>query len=147
VVECTPCSVGIGPSSDSQRLQCKKEDKVHSPRVFFPEQLKLNARDAERFGSVTILCDRRLNPVNAEATFEALSAALDTQSYRPDEDFIGMSGNPVILSLLTLAASQISGRVRLLVFDAVDSSYKARTVDISNIVPKARIADAAKTIE
>lgn len=71
-----------------------------------------------------------VNAFGGQATFDKIIEKLEKLDYDAETDMVALSGPVAAVTMLVLAASELSdrGEVKLLVFDARDGSYRARVV-------------------
>ena len=94
---------------------------------------RFDVRKAEVHGTVTYLFQSSAEiPIfGGQSSLMKMIQALEKIEYDAKTDFIVQTGQIALVSMMTLAASECSsdGSVRILIFDARDNSYRARSLD------------------
>ena len=90
------------------------------------ENNRFNYLDAERFGEIEFLTGREYSPLknslmNADILNEIEGKMV---KFDPDNDFILLSGNPVMIGYVFHLALEKKGYVKLLQWDGMRNEYK-----------------------
>jgi len=97
-------------------------------KVFIAEPNKrFSFDDAAKFGTITYISDIALNPFQPELVLFQMHSGLNSNKYNPEQDFICMTGNSLILSFMLVTVAQITDSMKLLMFDSRSSSYRERS--------------------
>jgi len=97
-------------------------------RVFLPTNCdRFDVSLASCYGEMEVLCSQRLNPFRVDECVEAFSQELD-EKFDPDNDFICMTGQTLLISIALGVAMTKFDRVNVLLYDAISSSYKSRII-------------------
>lgn len=101
-----------------------------TPRVFMVEEYKVDARNAERFGTlVYIFQPNEYRPsIWDEAFRDAAIARLDKMDYDPTVDYIIVAGAIVPLTLVLTELVATFGEIQVLFYSASEREYTAKTV-------------------
>lgn len=102
-------------------------------RAFILENGKLSTEAVEKHAERVFLFDRLPSPLFPRDVLETIREKLAGEDYNPDDDFIVLTGSPVQLSMLVLAAWDLSicESFQVLVFDSRSDSYVAKEVSFS----------------
>ena len=97
-------------------------------RVYlFDPGVRFNTNSASSYGEVVRAYPEGISLFNTD---QLTAVIFDTlRRFDPDEDFITLTGNNVVLSLAVALALSAYGRVKLLIFDARTSKYVERTIE------------------
>ncbi len=97
------------------------------PRVFLAEpNRKFNFDEAKKYGSLVNVCDDFLNIFEPDKSTNALKAGFKSKKFDHETDYLCMTGNSVILSMMLATASIQYPSIRLLIFDSRQSAYCER---------------------
>lgn len=104
-------------------------------RVFVAEQTdRLDLTDTQRFGDIIYLNEggRRFgfDPKNIAI---ALHEALKEHNFNPDEDYICLAGNILIVSVLVSVCVVSYGEAPILVFNSRTSTYNERELLLEEV--------------
>jgi hypothetical protein len=100
-----------------------------SSRAFAIEPSPLSLNDAERFGRVSYIFDddnSRPSIWNNAKLRTAVLAALQKFSYNPEQDYLILTGQVVLLSFIVAIIANEYGPFKALVFDAPNRAYQER---------------------
>lgn len=102
-------------------------DQKSPSRVFLAEpNRRFVLTDAQKFGKIEYLSDDQLNPFSISKTMELLNDGFSSKNFDPENDFLCMTGNTLILSYtLSIAATRFKS-MKLLMFDSRTSCYCER---------------------
>lgn len=102
------------------------------PRAFaVTKGTRLDLTDAERYGEVTFLFDRfDVSPMDGEEFVDAVRDKLVRAGFDPDRDFFIVAGPVLPVTLAFGAVCSQWHTVKVLMFDARESRYAARRVDL-----------------
>jgi len=95
------------------------------PRVFLIERCQYDLAQAEEYGQVVYLTERRFNPFDANAELR-IADMLATLGFDPSVDLICLTGKVINVAILVGVATAKYGEIRLLMFDATSSAYRER---------------------
>lgn len=101
------------------------------PRVLLPEMTSHDLSSAQTYGDLEVATDERLSPLNPETISQILNAKFESMNFDPDQDFVCMSGNVVVLSVMVAVCANRYGIVPMLIFDARNSRYVTRILELS----------------
>lgn len=98
-------------------------------RVFFIQSSsRFDVEPAKKFGDPVFVLDKTVNPFNPDKVMLEAAAKLRGEAFDPDQDYIGFTGQSILLALFFGLVLTGWPRVRILLFDARDGSYRERTV-------------------
>ena len=96
-------------------------------RVFLAEPNgRYDLTAAREFGDIVYLSDQSMNPFDTATVVDKLETALIQAGFKPDEDYICMTGQSLTVAMLLAVAAATYPMVRLLMFDARGSNYRER---------------------
>ncbi len=81
---------------------------------------------AKSFGTVSVLCLDHLNPFNTDDCVSIISKSLDEVGFDPENDYLCMTGQTIILSITLAVISARHEKINVLLFDAATNMYKCR---------------------
>ena len=98
-------------------------------KVYLAEPVfKFDLKPLERYGSLDFLRED-LDIFSPTLSVHKLINSLIDKDFNFEKDYICLTGNSVILSLLTVAVMSITDKVKLLIFDARCSQYTERILE------------------
>jgi hypothetical protein len=105
----------------------EKESGVLMPRVFLAEtNRKFDMSAVHRHGTLTVVSKQTLTPFSPLEAAKAIAEGLKKENFNPTNDFLCLTGNSVIVSILLAVASSKFRDIKILMFDAKSSSYVER---------------------
>jgi len=103
-------------------------------KVFFPyRSTKFDLSPAEEYGQIRFFLPFPINPFDTDLVVAKLSDAILAEGFDPEQDYIGMTGQTLIISLMTGIVFSMCNKVSLLFFDANVSKYRVRVIDLATI--------------
>lgn len=103
------------------------------PRVIICQHLHHDCTPAEKFGEFLIYTDHRINIYSIKALTE-FKEWLDLVTHA--SDYILLTGNLLVNSMAVTYMLKRFGRVNVLLYHQVESTYIARTLEADFFVPK-----------
>lgn len=94
---------------------------------------RLDLSAAAHHGELTYLSDTQLNPFSPDGAIGIFKHRLQEIRFDPDVDLICLSGQTLTVALMMMAVANSYPTVKLLMFDARQSSYKIRVVSNSEV--------------
>lgn len=85
---------------------------------------------AERYGRLNVLTEGRINPFNTDRLGHEIATKMKDYD---KEDYILLSGSPVIVCLVTMIAVEKADEVTLLIWNAKLGDYEVRKVFRENL--------------
>ncbi len=101
---------------------------MSSSKVFFVQESKFDLTHAAEFGEVIILLDESTSPFNPSAALLELAAKLKKHDYNPEHDYIGFTGQSILMALLFGLVFAGYGDANILLFNARTGKYQSRHV-------------------
>ena len=99
-------------------------------RAFILENGRLSTDAAEEHAHRVFLYERLPNPLMPDKLLVELREKLIEYNFDPEADFLVLTGSPVHLAMMTLAAMDLSpwDKLNILVFDSRSDNYVAKEV-------------------
>ncbi len=85
---------------------------------------------AEKYGKMNILTEGRINPFNTDRLGHEIATKMKGFD---KEDYILLSGSPVIVVLVCLVAAEKADEMKLLIWNAKAGEYEVRKVFRENL--------------
>ena len=100
------------------------------PRVFFPVKIdKFDISHAEKFGDIIFLSEDYISPFNInEAIWKFMNTLLKSE-FNPEEDYICMTGNSLILCWFSISIITVFEKVKVLLFDSRAGQYQEKILE------------------
>jgi hypothetical protein len=89
------------------------------------ENPKLNYMDAERFGDVVFMTSREYSPLKNSLVNKEITATIQGYmvGFNPDEDFLLLTGGPVLLGYAFYLGISKKGYINVLQWDGIKQAY------------------------
>ena len=98
-------------------------------KVFLAEKnSKYNLSSANKFGKLVFLSEEQLNPFNTAEIAALFITGL--QQFNPKVDFVCLTGASSVICIFLAVAVKLYGSVKILMFDARETQYRERIIDI-----------------
>lgn len=96
------------------------------------ENPKLNYAPAEEYGDIVFLTKDDLNPIKNSLHNQALIKQVESRlsSFNPDEDFIVISGSPMVAALVFMLIRGASKKVNILKWSNRDHVYQNISISV-----------------
>lgn len=103
------------------------------PKVFVTQEMpQFNYTTAEEFGDIVFLTANDWSPVASSMHNETLLGNVKNQLkfYNNQEDFIVMTGSPIIIAVAFMVLSRHTNRVQVLKWSNRDLMYSKVTIEV-----------------
>lgn len=103
--------------------------QVRTARVFVLEPVKQRIDDAKRFGEIEYIFPHdamRSSIFDTDSLADEILESLERMDYRPDVDYLVMTGNQIPLVTAVAAIVADYGEFKALLFHAADHCYVER---------------------
>lgn len=106
-------------------------NRKNGRRVFVFEETKQDVRRAATYGEIVYLFGasrQRSALFECDAVSDEIVTALEEYGFNPALDFVCVTGHIVSIALLTAAVVSNWGRVKFLLYDAIQKTYHERAL-------------------
>ena len=98
-------------------------DDPHYRKCFVLGASKFDVSSAEKFGAVTHLDDRSMPPVFHKTLAAAWRKRLEDEGYEPQQDFLILTGNLIVLTMVVAELVAVYGDTPVLAYCASTREY------------------------
>ena len=101
---------------------------MSSSKVFFIQKTKFDLTNAEKYGEVCYVLDHDVSPFNPSEAVLEIGKQLKLKKFNPEVDYIGFTGQSILLAYMFALCFAGYGEVRVLLYDARTGEYRDRVV-------------------
>jgi hypothetical protein len=101
---------------------------MSSAKVFLVQNTRLNSANLSEFGECVALLGKKVPMKDLSGTALLMAKRLKEEEFNCDSDYIAISGNIALVSILSSIALAGFPSINVLMFDAHSSRYRPHTI-------------------